>query len=167
MDENELTNDDTKNILDYIKSATDRFTKAENKQKEKSTNSWSNTVLSSMKAAVATKSLENYGNRRSETLDTVYFDEFTPLTLRQETDKYPKIYPTLSRTPSEIEAHDGHPVRPINSKFFQKRLVDMELKTKSTLSKLKFNYYRTHQQKNRMLALERIEAGIKKNMKRL
>ena len=105
-----LTDDHIKNILDDLRSATDRFTKAENKQD----------------AEVDTKSLESCGSRRSETRDTV-------------SKIYPKL-PKSSPTPSEAEAQ-----------------------TKSTLSILN----RIHQQKNRMLALERIEASIKKNMRRL
>ena len=159
-----LTNEDIKNILDDIRSATDRFTNAENKsiiqfgQKKTLTN----TELSGMDSTVDTKSLESCGSRRSGTRDNVSI-EFTPLTLRQEPGKYQKIYPIFSPTPSQTEAHVGHPVRPVYSSFFPKRLADMELKTKSTLSKLN----RIHQQKNRMLALERIEASIKKNMRRL
>ena len=127
-----LTDYHITNILDDLRSATDRFTKAENMD--------------------AAKSLESCGSRRSEARDTVSI-EVMPATLQQEPDKYPKIYPTLSSTSSQTEeAHDGHPVRP-----------DMELKTRSTLSILT----RIHQQKNRMQALERIEASIKKNMRRL
>ena len=131
------TDDHIKNILDDLRSATDRFTKAENKQKDTSTN----TELSVMEVAADTKSLESCDSRRSATRDTVSI-EFTPSTLRQEPGKYSKIYPILSPTPSQTEAHDRHPVCPVC-------------------------VVRIHQLKNRMLALERIEASIKKNMRRL
>ena len=124
-----LTDDHIKDILVVLRSATDRFMKAE----------------AGIKQAVEPKSLEKIR-------DTVSI-ELTPVTLHQETNKYAKIYPLLSPASSQTEAHDGHPVRQ----------ADMGLQTKLMLSKFK----RIHQQKNRLLALERIEASIKKNMKRL
>ena len=153
-----LTDEQIHNILDDLRLATERFTEAENKQQETSTN---NEILGG--TVVDTKSVRSGGSRQSETRDTI-FNEFTPLTLRQKHDKYRKIYPRLSPTPSQTEAHEGHPVCPVNSMFFPKRLADMELKTKSTLWKLN----RIHEHKsNKIVALERIEASIKKNMRRL
>ena len=132
-----LTDEHINNILDDLRSATERFT--------------TNTELSGKYAAVDRKSLQSCGSRRSEARDTVS-SEFMPVTLRQEPDKYHNIYPTLSPVSSQTEADDGHPVRP-----------DTELKMRSTVSKLN----RIRQQQNRMLALERIEASIKNNMRRL
>ena len=161
-----LTDEQIHNILDDLRLATERFTEAENKQQETSTN---NEILGG--TVVDTKSLRSGGSRQSETRDTI-FNKFTPLTLRQKHDKYPKIYPkiypkmypSLSPNPPQTEAYEGHPVCPINSMFFPKRLADMELKTKSTLWQLN----RIHEHKsNKIVALERIEASIKKNMRRL
>ena len=90
--------------------------------------------------------------------------------LRSATDRftirYAKIYPTLqTEAQTQTEAHGGHPDNgghPVNSTFFPKKSADKELQTKSMLSKLN-----RIQLKNRKLALERIEASIKKNMRRL
>ena len=157
-----LTDEQIHNILDDLRLATERFTEAENKQQETSTN---NEILGG--TVVDTKSLRSGGSRQSKTRDTI-FNEFTALTLLQKHDKYPKkypkMYPSLYPTPSQTEAHEGHPVCPVNSMFFPKRLADMELKTKSTLWKLN----RIHEHKsNKIVALEQIEASIRKNMRRL
>ena len=54
------------------------------------------------------------------------------------------------------------PVRPLTSKFSLKRLADMELQMKATLSQLnKID----RQKKIKILTLEPIEAKIKKNIK--
>ena len=56
------------------------------------------------------------------------------------------------------------PIRPLTSNFSLKRVADMELQMKSTLSKLdKINRHK----RSRILTLERIEASIKTNMKKL
>ena len=108
-----LTDEQIHNILDDLRFATERFTEAEKKPQETSTN---NEIFGG--TVVDTKSLRSGGSRQSETRDTI----------------------------------------------FLKRLADMELKTKSTLWKLN----RIHEHKsNKIVALERIEASIKKNMRRL
>ena len=136
LNKGNLTDEQIKNIVDDLRFATERFTEAKNKQQETSTN---NEILGG--TVVDTKSHKSGGSRRSETRDTI-FNEFTALTLRQKHDKYP---PFLSPMLSQTEAHEGHPVTPVNSMFYPKRLADMELKTKSTPLKLN----RIHADKNK------------------
>ena len=163
-----LTDDHIKNIMDNLKDAGERFTKAVDKEKE------------TADVGTETKSLETSGpsvvveypasgDRRPETPDTVSTG-FWPTTLQQENEKCSKIYPYLSPISSESSQLVGipggreFPVRPVKTIFAPKRVANMELQMKSTLSKLnKIKQYKN----GRILTLERIESSIKQNMKRL
>ena len=160
-----LTVNHIKNMMDDLRLAAERFTKAENKQRETADVARETKSLETSGPLVAVEDPPS-GDRRPKTPDTVSTGFLTP-TLQQENEKYSKIYPSLSPTPSQLVAIPGgreFPVRPVNTIFAPKRVANMELQMKSTLSKLnKINQYK----KGRILTLERIESNIKENMKRL
>ena len=163
-----LTVNHIKNMMDDLRLAAERFTKAENKQRETADVARETKSLETSGPLVAVEDPPS-GDRRPQTPDTVSTG-FLPPTLQQENEKYSKIYPYLSPISSESSQLVGipggreFPVRPVKTIFAPKRVANMELQMKSTLSKLnKINQYK----KCRILTLERIESSIKQNMKRL